>query len=275
MKIAYLSGHAVDARLPYLSRCQAKALCVPHWARVSAGVSKRSRCRDFGIACRTWNAKLCQASDDLTAQILTPKFKHAVLELSPYFQESFGNATRLDYGTGHETTFIAFLYCLAALSKLTNLHSLPARIVALPQIEPHVSFSQLSRQEKCRQSHAIPILALVCSSWLIPVAKQAKANSSLYSQCLSQFGTVSERHEATYNHLGFCYRCHKKGRPHCYGDQSLHKVCGPHEEAANHLLVTFCLTLIDSMHGLKSSIDVACKDKIFQEAAALYECRGF
>lgn len=29
-----------------------------------------------------------------------------------YLCESFGNATRIDYGTGHETNFIAFLCCL-------------------------------------------------------------------------------------------------------------------------------------------------------------------
>ena len=28
---------------------------------------------------------------------------------------SFGNATRIDYGTGHENTFIAFLLCLHEL----------------------------------------------------------------------------------------------------------------------------------------------------------------
>lgn len=31
------------------------------------------------------------------------------IELSGYLEESFGNPTRIDYGTGHETTFIIFL----------------------------------------------------------------------------------------------------------------------------------------------------------------------
>lgn len=39
----------------------------------------------------------------------------AGLELVGYFVESFGNKTRIDYGTGHETTFVAFLYCLGRL----------------------------------------------------------------------------------------------------------------------------------------------------------------
>ena len=29
--------------------------------------------------------------------------------------DSFGNRTRIDYGTGHETTFVAWLYCLSTL----------------------------------------------------------------------------------------------------------------------------------------------------------------
>lgn len=39
----------------------------------------------------------------------------AAVELVPYFVDSFGNAVRVDYGTGHETNFCALLYCLARL----------------------------------------------------------------------------------------------------------------------------------------------------------------
>eukprot|EP00299_Pterocystis_sp_00344_P015529 c7763_g1_i1.p1 GENE.c7763_g1_i1~~c7763_g1_i1.p1 ORF type:complete len:649 (+),score=116.87 c7763_g1_i1:35-1948(+) len=37
----------------------------------------------------------------------------ATKELAPYLIDSFGNSTRLDYGTGHEATFIMFLRCLS------------------------------------------------------------------------------------------------------------------------------------------------------------------
>lgn len=49
------------------------------------------------------------------AQLLPPHLAGASVELLPYLVDSFGNATRIDYGTGHETNFAAFLYCLAAL----------------------------------------------------------------------------------------------------------------------------------------------------------------
>jgi hypothetical protein len=38
----------------------------------------------------------------------------AAPELASFFADSFGNATRIDYGTGHETTFVALLYCLVS-----------------------------------------------------------------------------------------------------------------------------------------------------------------
>jgi len=37
-------------------------------------------------------------------------------ELAPYLIGSFGDATRIDYGTGHETSFLAFLYGLAKVN---------------------------------------------------------------------------------------------------------------------------------------------------------------
>ena len=36
-------------------------------------------------------------------------------ELGLYFCESFGNSLRIDYGTGHETNFVAFMFCLEIL----------------------------------------------------------------------------------------------------------------------------------------------------------------
>lgn len=43
------------------------------------------------------------------------ELKDSVVELTPYFTDSFGNPSRIDYGTGHETNFAAWLYCLARL----------------------------------------------------------------------------------------------------------------------------------------------------------------
>jgi len=48
--------------------------------------------------------------------ILPDADEETVNELRPYLEDSFGNATRIDYGTGHETAFIAFLCCLHSIA---------------------------------------------------------------------------------------------------------------------------------------------------------------
>ena len=52
-------------------------------------------------------------------EILPPELSGAAVELASYFAESWGNATRIDYGTGHETTFVAWLACLEQIGLLT------------------------------------------------------------------------------------------------------------------------------------------------------------
>ncbi|EFN59472.1 hypothetical protein CHLNCDRAFT_18967 [Chlorella variabilis] len=66
-------------------------------------------------AFRTWSLQMTQQAPQLVASVLPAGLQAAAGELAGYFADSFGNATRIDYGTGHETTFCALLYCLAKL----------------------------------------------------------------------------------------------------------------------------------------------------------------
>ncbi|GLC35448.1 hypothetical protein PLESTB_000206100 [Pleodorina starrii] len=69
-------------------------------------------------AFRTWSARLAERAAPLLESVLGSEAAAAapaVAELVPYLLDSFGNATRIDYGTGHETQFCALLYCLAKL----------------------------------------------------------------------------------------------------------------------------------------------------------------
>ncbi|XP_023244642.1 serine/threonine-protein phosphatase 2A activator-like [Centruroides sculpturatus] len=59
-----------------------------------------------------WYNKLKDNVADVLKEALSAEFHGAIIEISSYLQESFGNSTRIDYGTGHEISFAMFLYCL-------------------------------------------------------------------------------------------------------------------------------------------------------------------
>jgi serine/threonine-protein phosphatase 2A activator len=77
--------------------------------------------RRFGNASfRVWHQLLEERADGLLKDFLPEhvlNFPHSgdigpLVELRAYFLGSFGSATRLDYGTGHELSFLAFLGCM-------------------------------------------------------------------------------------------------------------------------------------------------------------------
>jgi Phosphotyrosyl phosphate activator (PTPA) protein len=69
-------------------------------------------------AYRTWFDKMQGAAPELVYNMLGDELGPATVELVPYFLDSFGNRSRIDFGTGHETTFLMLLYCLFALGVL-------------------------------------------------------------------------------------------------------------------------------------------------------------
>ncbi|XP_042148562.1 serine/threonine-protein phosphatase 2A activator isoform X2 [Ixodes scapularis] len=80
------------------------------WVEETPPVSQPQR---FGnSAFRTWLQKVHKEAEELLREALPEDCRPAVVELFPYLQESFGNMTRIDYGTGHEMSFAMFLCCL-------------------------------------------------------------------------------------------------------------------------------------------------------------------
>ncbi|KAL6297036.1 hypothetical protein ACE6H2_005178 [Prunus campanulata] len=67
------------------------------------------------VSFRSWHERLSQTSDSLMLQFLPEHLHASTIEIVPYFTDSFGNPSRIDYGTGHETNFAAWLYCLARM----------------------------------------------------------------------------------------------------------------------------------------------------------------
>ena len=102
--------------------------------------------RRFGnISFRRWYELLDKQAGALLEQYLpdiVQSFKHAgdispVDELCVYFLGSFGSAQRLDYGTGHELSFLAFLGGIWKLGGFdTTRPEQTAQTVVLNVIEP-------------------------------------------------------------------------------------------------------------------------------------------
>lgn len=61
-------------------------------------------------AFRDWHEKLTDQSSTLLQTFI--KDQEALTEAQIYLHDSFGNSTRIDYGTGHEMAFVMFLACL-------------------------------------------------------------------------------------------------------------------------------------------------------------------
>uniref|UniRef100_A0A6B2LCB8 Serine/threonine-protein phosphatase 2A activator n=1 Tax=Arcella intermedia TaxID=1963864 RepID=A0A6B2LCB8_9EUKA len=66
-------------------------------------------------AYRTWFDKMSENALALVKGVLPAELQDAALELAEYVVCSFGDRTRCDYGTGHETNYLAFLCCLDRL----------------------------------------------------------------------------------------------------------------------------------------------------------------
>jgi len=84
--------------------------------------------RRFGnIAFRGWHAAVEARMDDLLKQYIPEKLQKSLAgkvtplaEIKAYLLGSWGSAQRLDYGTGHELSFLAFLACLWKLGAFAN-----------------------------------------------------------------------------------------------------------------------------------------------------------
>lgn len=72
------------------------------------------------LACRDWHAKIDEEMPSLWHKFLPDKFGNCVVELVHYLGNSFGSSTRLDYGTGHELSFLAVVGAIDMLGLFTD-----------------------------------------------------------------------------------------------------------------------------------------------------------
>ena len=102
-------------------------------------------------AYREWFAKVDDNADSLLRTILPPELPQAAIELKPILLDGFGNKTRIDYGTGHETTFCQLLFCLAKLGVFTERD----RLALVSQV--FAKYLRLMRKIQTTYWYAIPI----------------------------------------------------------------------------------------------------------------------
>ncbi|KAF7217662.1 serine/threonine-protein phosphatase 2A activator isoform X2 [Nothobranchius furzeri] len=109
MSCEYEVSETVDRLLELLGT-------LDRWINETPPVDQPSR---FGNkAYRTWFAKLEQEAETLVSAVLPADRSAAAPEIAVYLKESVGNPTRIDYGTGHEAAFAAFLCCLCKVGAL-------------------------------------------------------------------------------------------------------------------------------------------------------------
>ncbi|XP_034097800.1 serine/threonine-protein phosphatase 2A activator [Drosophila albomicans] len=88
-------------------------------------------------AYRSWSRTMLRCIFGLVEQALPPQQCEHVAELGQYLANAFGNPTRLDYGTGHELSFLFFLCALFRIK------------VLLPADEPAAALLLFQRYLKC------------------------------------------------------------------------------------------------------------------------------
>eukprot|EP01100_Stratorugosa_tubuloviscum_P013434 TRINITY_DN6702_c0_g4_i1.p1 TRINITY_DN6702_c0_g4~~TRINITY_DN6702_c0_g4_i1.p1 ORF type:complete len:308 (+),score=86.31 TRINITY_DN6702_c0_g4_i1:47-970(+) len=83
-------------------------------------------------AFRTWFDRIKENSQQLLGNIFVSLNNSigAEIEITQYLIDSVGNPTRIDYGTGHETNFAAFLYCLYKIGffQISDFNALVLRL---------------------------------------------------------------------------------------------------------------------------------------------------
>jgi serine/threonine-protein phosphatase 2A activator len=78
-------------------------------------------------------------AEQLIKTILPENLHVALPEIIPYILDSFGNPTRIDYGTGHELSFILFLKALFKIEALTKSDELA---VVLKVFNTYLNFAR-------------------------------------------------------------------------------------------------------------------------------------
>lgn len=141
----------------FVSEVTAKLLSVletlDRWVDETPPIDQPQR---FGnTSFRTWLKKVQAESERLLSEALPSEFHRALVELVPYLHDSFGNMTRIDYGTGHEMSFAMFLCCLFKVGALTEADSAAVVLCVFQRYMELVRHLQLEYRMEPAGSHGV------------------------------------------------------------------------------------------------------------------------
>lgn len=87
------------------------------WTILQQVPPKEGKMRFGNTAFKEFHSKVCDLNEKFVDKLLTflKVEKTCALELSTYLNESYGDNSRIDYGTGHELNFMVFLFCVNKL----------------------------------------------------------------------------------------------------------------------------------------------------------------
>ncbi|TKY90328.1 hypothetical protein EX895_000326 [Sporisorium graminicola] len=102
-------------------------------------IEPQSKPQRFGnLAFRDWGARLAERIDQLHADLLPQRLHPFVTELRAYLLDAFGSFTRIDYGSGHELAFFAWVCMLYRLGFFGNTEEDKGEMLADEKVEADI-----------------------------------------------------------------------------------------------------------------------------------------
>ncbi|KAI5736588.1 hypothetical protein M8J76_005008 [Diaphorina citri] len=137
-------GKAIDTRLEPSNNVMSVFQMLEHFNKLIDETPPIDQPQRFGNkAFAQWLNKIGECVETELQKALPEKFHAAIPEISVYLKESFGNSTRIDYGTGHEMAFCMFLLCLFRIGAF----SMDDRVAVVNRI--FVRYLDLVRRLQC------------------------------------------------------------------------------------------------------------------------------
>ncbi|XP_026685688.1 serine/threonine-protein phosphatase 2A activator-like [Diaphorina citri] len=137
-------GKAIDTRLEPSNNVMSVFQMLEHFNKLIDETPPIDQPQRFGNkAFAQWLNKIGECVETELQKALPEKFHAAIPEISVYLKESFGNSTRIDYGTGHEMAFCMFLLCLFRIGAF----SMNDRVAVVNRI--FVRYLDLVRRLQC------------------------------------------------------------------------------------------------------------------------------